>query len=433
MSPMSPRLLRPRQTLHPDAAAWAARVVSNGGSVTGTTLSAVSKFCASIDSAGIRDRFYRLNLFCGTGLNACTVPLYLTPDKTVTNLFQFGTDMTNAAWLAGGNGAITRAVSTEVGPLGYGSATKLTTPSAPFDVRQMYQQMPLDGRQVTVSAWMKTNSGTRQIQWLAGNAYSDTVTVTTTWQRFTKTFTLPTSTDARTGFSTVSELSDAAGFIYVWGMQCEYGASATSYNQPRYGNTVDTNVGPFVTGDYSETGASGGLTAGAGSKHLRTGLTQAGIGAASCHLAFYENARASNSYANRIGSRGAGDANEHALTNIDLTTVMDYASSAVPGNQRARSTAYTQSGAFWLGVNTSATSATLYKNGVSSATSTPSARTAQSVEYYVFALNNNGTLDSAQTTGRGGGYSIGLSMTAPQAAAYYTAMQTFQTALGRNV
>lgn len=79
MSPMSPRILRPRQTLHPDAAAWAARVVSNGGSVTGTTLSAVSKFCASIASAGLRDRFYRLNLFCGTGLNACLVPLYRGP------------------------------------------------------------------------------------------------------------------------------------------------------------------------------------------------------------------------------------------------------------------------------------------------------------------------------------------------------------------
>ena len=73
---MSPRLLRPRSTVHPEAAAWAARVVANGGSVSGTTLSAVSAFCRSIDAAGIRDRFYRLNLLCGTGLNAALVPLY---------------------------------------------------------------------------------------------------------------------------------------------------------------------------------------------------------------------------------------------------------------------------------------------------------------------------------------------------------------------
>ena len=81
---MSPRLLRPRQTIYPEAASWAARVVANGGTV-GTSLSAVSKFCRAIDAAGIRDRFYRLNLFCGgtsgttAGLAACLVPLYRGP------------------------------------------------------------------------------------------------------------------------------------------------------------------------------------------------------------------------------------------------------------------------------------------------------------------------------------------------------------------
>ena len=74
--PMNPRLLRPRSTIHPEAADWASRVRANGGSVSGSTLNAVSRFCASIAAAGIRDRFYRLNLFCGTGLTACLVPLY---------------------------------------------------------------------------------------------------------------------------------------------------------------------------------------------------------------------------------------------------------------------------------------------------------------------------------------------------------------------
>ena len=76
---MSPRLLRPRQTLHPEAADWAARVVANGGTVSGTTLSAVDKFCKAIVSAGIRDRFFRLNLFAGNSdasLVAVRTPLY---------------------------------------------------------------------------------------------------------------------------------------------------------------------------------------------------------------------------------------------------------------------------------------------------------------------------------------------------------------------
>jgi hypothetical protein len=93
MSPMSPRTLRPRQTLHPEAANWAARVVANGGSV-GTSLPAVDRFCRAIDAAKIRDRFFRVNLFCGgksgtaVGLNSCLVPLYRGPSLGGT---QYGT------------------------------------------------------------------------------------------------------------------------------------------------------------------------------------------------------------------------------------------------------------------------------------------------------------------------------------------------------
>jgi hypothetical protein len=268
------------QVSNADAQDWVNRVYANGGTVSASTAAAVNQFCVDIEAAGIRSLMYRANLFAGTGLNACLVPLYRGPS--------------------------------------------------------------LGGTQ--------------------------------------------------------------------------------------FGNTVDTNVGPFVSGDYAETT---GLAAGSG-KYLRTGLTQANVGVAS-HLAFYDCVKATNAYANRIGSRGAGDTHEHAITNLDVATSMDYASSATAGTGRARTTGYTQAGAFWLGVNPSATSAILYRNGVSAATSTPSARTAQNLEYWAFALNNNGTLDSSQTTGRSGGYSIGTAMDATQVAAYHTAMQAFQTALTRNV
>lgn len=93
---MSPTLLRPRQNLHPDAASWASRVVANGGSV-GSSLPAVNTFCKAIAAAGIRDRFYRLNLFCGASdasLNAVRTPLFRGPSLSGT---QFGnaTDTNN--------------------------------------------------------------------------------------------------------------------------------------------------------------------------------------------------------------------------------------------------------------------------------------------------------------------------------------------------
>jgi hypothetical protein len=83
--PMNPRLLRPIASgVHPEANAWRTAVVANGGSVSASTMKAVGKFCANIDAAGIRDRFYRLNVLAGTGLNAVTVPLYRGPSRTGT-------------------------------------------------------------------------------------------------------------------------------------------------------------------------------------------------------------------------------------------------------------------------------------------------------------------------------------------------------------
>jgi hypothetical protein len=99
--PMNPRLLRPLASgVHPEANAWRTAVVANGGSVSASTMRAVSKFCADIDAAGIRDRFYRLNLFAGTGLNACLVPLYRGQSRTGT---QYGnaTDTNNGPFVSG--------------------------------------------------------------------------------------------------------------------------------------------------------------------------------------------------------------------------------------------------------------------------------------------------------------------------------------------
>jgi hypothetical protein len=101
--PMSPRLLRPIASgVHPEANAWRSAVVANGGSVSASTMRAVSKFCADIDGAGLRDRFFRFNLFCGTSdasLVAPRVPLYRGPSRTGT---QYGNTIdTNVNFVQG--------------------------------------------------------------------------------------------------------------------------------------------------------------------------------------------------------------------------------------------------------------------------------------------------------------------------------------------
>jgi len=73
------------QVSNADAQDWINRVYANGGSVSSSTAAAVNTFCDAIDAASLRDRFYRLNLFCGgtsgtaVGLNSALVPLYRGP------------------------------------------------------------------------------------------------------------------------------------------------------------------------------------------------------------------------------------------------------------------------------------------------------------------------------------------------------------------
>jgi hypothetical protein len=122
---MSGRLLRPKASgSHPEALAWRDAVVANGGTVSASTLAAVTTFCRRIDSAGIRDRFFRLNLFAGTGLPAALVPLFRGQSRTGT---QYGnTTDTNTNFVSGdysesggltSNSASTKSLSTGVMPM----------------------------------------------------------------------------------------------------------------------------------------------------------------------------------------------------------------------------------------------------------------------------------------------------------------------------
>jgi hypothetical protein len=68
----------PPQVSNLDAQDWINRVYSNGGTVSTATAAAVNQFCTDIENApggSIRDRFLRLNLFCGS-FQGAFVPLY---------------------------------------------------------------------------------------------------------------------------------------------------------------------------------------------------------------------------------------------------------------------------------------------------------------------------------------------------------------------
>ena len=280
---MSPRLMRPRQTLHPEAASWAARVVANGGTVSGTTLSAVDKFCKAIASAGIRDLFYRMGIFAGSNLNAALVPLYRGPS--------------------------------------------------------------LGGTQ--------------------------------------------------------------------------------------YGNATDTNVGPFVSGDYAETGASGGLL-GLSGKYLDTGFNVNNLTASSFHLSSY--IRGTQSVTTPMALIGAlfnGVTDRFRLyVNATGTPASTYTINSELGvSTAATATLANANAGLMLASRTLATDFTLYDDGVSAGTNnTSTSGVVSATPLLVFAR----TGPTEYYTGRMAAYSIGAGMTSAQALAYSNAMTAFQTALSRN-
>lgn len=282
--PMSPRLLRPRASgaTHPEALDWASRVTTNGGTVSSTTLAAVSTFCAAINAAGIRSKFMRLNLMCGSGISACIVPLY------------------------------------------------------------------------------------------RGTSFGGTV----------------------------------------------------------LGNAVDTNVGPFVAGDYAETGSPGGLK-GAGtsaSKYLRTGLLLNSFASlTNRHLAVYETERG-NANQCSIGGGATGTGNAFFLrpaTSTDFRADFNAISVGV--------SSYTGGATFFIGQNDGLRSAALYRNGVATTGTLSADVTANSNEIQILAAQFDGTTGLVRSVARCAGYSIGEAFTSGEASAYDAAMQAFQATLGRNV
>ena len=65
--------------LHADTQEWRQRVLVAGGTVSKATAQSVDTFVRGIIADGLRDRFYRLNLFVGDNILAALVPLYRGP------------------------------------------------------------------------------------------------------------------------------------------------------------------------------------------------------------------------------------------------------------------------------------------------------------------------------------------------------------------
>jgi hypothetical protein len=208
----------------------------------------------------------------------------------------------------------------------------------------------------------------------------------------------------------------------------------------QYGGTTDTNNAFVGIGtDYAETGASGGLTGNGSTKFLNTGLaTNALPSIATGHLSVYAmTGFGGSTIYGLLSTLGPAYAENYAIE-ANRSTGGLVGSWGQGGTFASLATAAQGAGNGHVVVaRTGSTTLSAYRNGGFLRSDTTSVTpTATAAPFYVFGSNPNSTVGQGPLNyalARMGGYSIGLSMDATQAAAYYAAMQAFQTALTRNV
>jgi len=157
-----------------------------------------------------------------------------------TNLFLRSEQFTNASWIYSGGGASVFTDNFSISPSGNTTASRWTAANINSQVRQNVATINTTG---TISVWMRTNSGTKNVTLFINDiAVQSTVTVNTTWQRFTLTGATGVILlgAGRCGFSNNSVLT-TSDYIEVWGAQYEVGSYATSYI-PTVASTVTRNA-----------------------------------------------------------------------------------------------------------------------------------------------------------------------------------------------
>lgn len=200
----------------------------------------------------------------------------------------------------------------------------------------------------------------------------------------------------------------------------------------QYGGTTDSNLGSpafLDVTDYQERGASGGLKGNGSTKYLNTGFNVDLISAANSHMS-----------AGLVTAESASGFKSLMGANISLNTWELYARRSAGSGIAAAcfGSATTESHRFGNDVVAATLAAghiiasypAMYRNGTAAGTTASSNGTVGSVAVSVFAQNSGGTVGS-HTDARLSSYSLGLGMTASQAAAFSTAHAAFNAALGR--
>jgi hypothetical protein len=147
-------------------------------------------------------------------------------ERVRTNLLLQSEGFSTASWTKDSGASVT--ANTTTAPDGTTTADTLTI----SDSQYMYQSVTLvAGNPYTISVYVKVSSGTNQFKFntfgSSNNFTSSAYTATTTWQRFSYTFTAVGS--GSTAIYPILVDGLAGGSFFIWGAQIEAGDIATDY------------------------------------------------------------------------------------------------------------------------------------------------------------------------------------------------------------
>ena len=181
-------------------------------------------------------------------LNTSAYPTY--NPTTAKNLLGYSEDFSNAGW-AVVTGTATKTSNTDIAPNGLQTADTLAATSADTIVWQTY--VPVADCKYTGSIYLKRKSGSGTVQFTADGGTFTTITLTTTWQRFSATYT------AAAGLKAVGvKIVTSGDEVYAWGAQLSDSASLDTY-VPNHGAapTAAAYYGPRLDFDPVTLAAKG--------------------------------------------------------------------------------------------------------------------------------------------------------------------------------
>ena len=397
-----------------DALAYINALAADGYPLEAPEQSYINKLVTDFKSAGIWSKMKAIYPYC----------------TSQRNLIGYSEDFGNASWVkSDGANVVTNQTTAPDGTL--------TADLLQFGSNELSrcQQYPFANATYTFSFWIKTVTGTTTIRF--GNWDNlEVFNVTNDWQRINVT-----KTATNNGVFTIR--NNAAGNssnVYIWGAQLELGSTATTY-QPvaTTASTVFASQFKYNLKDPRNLDAAFRQVFNGGWTYSKQGATPNGTNGYADTKLVPSSVLQLNSVSHSVYSRSASP------TGIigGVNDVSNYLILNTPTTLSITSQLNTIGADFITGVvtnlqgllmanRTSSSVVNAWRNSTKVATDSKNSTSQPTTNYFVGARNNGGSASGFDAK-QYGFYHIGDGLSDSEASAMYTAVQTFQTSMQRQV